>query len=73
MARNKNGWRFEYSRGPEDSAILITIALKSTGVGISFWNKWFFKKGNADEIETTSHLSFTFCLSEFIYAHWRRL
>ena len=25
---------------------LITIALKSTGVGFSFWNKCFLKKGN---------------------------
>ena len=26
---------------------LNTIALKSTGVGFFFWNKWFLKKGNA--------------------------
>ena len=57
---------------------LITIALKSTGVGFSFWNKCFLKKENADEIETTSRLSFTLCLNEFIYVefkntHWRRL
>ena len=51
--------------------VLITIALKSTGFGFSFWNKCSLKKGNADEIETTSRLSFTFCLSEFIYVEFK--
>ena len=46
---------------------LNTIALKSSGVGFSFWNKWFLKMGNANEIETMSRLSFTLCLSAFIY------
>ena len=50
---------------------LITIALKSTGVGFSFWNKCFLKKGNANEIETTSCLSFTLCLKEFIYVEFK--
>ena len=50
---------------------LITIALKSTGVGFSFWNECFLEKGNADEIETTSRLSFTLCLSEFIYVDFQ--
>ena len=49
----------------------MTIALKSTGVGFSFWNKCFLKKGNGDEIETTSRLSFTLCLSEFIYVEFQ--
>ena len=52
-------------------AALNTIALKSTGFGFSFWNKWFLKKEIADETETTSRLSFTLCLSEFIYAEFK--
>ena len=50
---------------------LNTITLKSTGFGFSFWNKWFLKKEMADEIETMSRLSFTLCLSEFIYAEFK--
>ena len=50
---------------------LNNIALKSTDPGFLFWNKWFLKKGNADEIETTSRLSFTLCLSEFIYVEFK--
>ena len=50
---------------------LITIALKSTGVKFSFWNKCFLKKGNANEIKTTSRLSFTLCLREFIYVEFK--
>ena len=49
---------------------LNTITLKSTGIGFSFWNKWFLKKGNADEIETTSRLSFTLSLNEFIHVEF---
>ena len=53
----------------EDLKIALnTIALKRTGVGFSFWNKWFLKEEIAEEIEITSRLSFTLCLSEFIYA-----
>lgn len=44
-------------------AALKSITLKSTGFGLSFWDKWFLKKGIANEIETTSPLSFTLCLS----------
>ncbi len=47
-----------------------TIALKSTGFSFSFWNNWFPKKEIADEIETTSRLSFTLCFSKFIYAEF---
>ncbi len=49
---------------------LNTIALKSTGFWFPFWNKWLLKKGIDDEIETTSRLSITLCLREFIYAEF---
>lgn len=51
------------------AGVLSTVALKSIGVGFSFWDKWFVKKGIADEIETMSRLSFTLWLSEFRNKH----
>ncbi len=58
----------------EDQKIALnTIALKSIGFWFLFWNNWFLKKEIADEIETTTRLSFTLCLSEFIYAEFAEL
>lgn len=50
------------SRGPKNSSKYHNTDNNS------FRDKWFLKEEMADEIETTSRLCFTLCLSEFIYA-----
>ena len=50
-----------YSPGGKEHTVedlktaLITITLKTTGFGFSFWNKWFLKKEIEDEIEPKLH------------------
>ena len=64
--------RLAFSSTVEDlKTALNTITLKSMGFGFSSWNKWFLEKGLADEIESTTQLSFTLCLSKFFYAKFK--
>ncbi len=49
---------------------LNTTTLKSMGFWFSFWNNWFPRKEIADKIQTISRLSFTLCLSKFIYVEF---